>query len=254
MTALELKQQTFELPSQGRSYSPTLNLINGTSVNIRPWTAGDQRYFAVNQNNLYEAYTTFVQRLVIAPKPLESDLLLMEDVNAIVFAVRIMSFGVDYPMPFICKYCREVSQGVAKLDKVNLWKAEEIENFSAVDMELKLKDHTLLLHRKTLADERMINSHMNTLRNRKMVQDEDLDRQFVTFAQQIDSIDGKQEAFQVKFEFLNNLSQGEYNKIGDFLNKQILGLESSVLMTCEKCKEDQEARLVITPEFFRPSE
>jgi hypothetical protein len=61
------------------------------------------------------------------------------------------------------------------------------------------------------------------------------------------------ESFEDKRNYVDNLNMRDLVAIQNTLNKIEFGLDPSVVITCNKCKEEVEVSGLICPEFFRPT-
>jgi hypothetical protein len=250
MSTLQLKERVFQLPSQGKFYKD-IPLVNGDSVVIRPLLAGDQRYLAASGDS-YSSYTTLLNRIVVEPKSCDFNQFLLVDINAIILGVRVLSFGTLYKMPFLCQDCGELNRAYpVMLDTVELTFADELPGLQVTDLDLELSGKKIKYHLPTLNDERLINAQLNVFRRSKRMKNENTDLAFITLCQKIDTIDEKPVNFEQKFNFLENVSQDEYDSLEEQLNRFTLGVSNSVTTTCEACQKTQSARFVTTPDFFR---
>ena len=129
MGVLELKENDFRLPSRGLAYDmDKCPLINGDSITIRPLTAGDLRYLAGTGGDVYRAYQGLLSRVIVAPENMDLDELLLDDLNALLFAVRIRSFGPEYDVKLQCQQCEKIQTKELSLYDVKSRNAEDIAN------------------------------------------------------------------------------------------------------------------------------
>jgi len=61
------------------------------------------------------------------------------------------------------------------------------------------------------------------------------------------------ESFEDKRNYVDTLNMRDLVAIQNILNKIEFGLDPSVVITCNKCKEEVEVSGLICPEFFRPT-
>lgn len=256
MSVLKLQENVFQLPSQGVPYEQSdIKLINGDSVKIRPMTVGDQRYLAGAGGDAYQTYYGMIDRLVVEPK-LSVDDLLMDDVNAILYTIKILSFGEEYDLSFECQSCGHLNRQKLKLTELEVVNAEDIPGYDPNALEVKLGKHTLTIHAIRLKDEKAVSKQMKNLAKTNIVQNESVDRLYVRYAQLIDQIDGKPVMFfKDKMAFIDGLSIGELDELADIINAQSVGVIPRVKVECTDsgCGAENDVRVGVSAAFFRPS-
>jgi hypothetical protein len=252
MGRLNINENNFQLPSRGLAYDlEKVPLINGDSITIRPLTAGDLRYLSSVGPDTHRAYIGLLSRVVVAPENLPFDELLLDDINALLFAVRIRSFGPEYTIGFRCNECDTAQTQEILLTDALSRDAEEIEDFKANDITVQLTAHKVTAHLACLKDEAKATKLMKELKAFGKIQNEDVDRAYVRLATYIDTIDDKRMPPKVCFEFLDNSAPGDPEALGAALNERAVGLLPTQPIACNSCGTDNEVRLVITPAFFR---
>lgn len=259
MSVLGLKENLVKLPSQGKCYDLTkLPLINGDSVKVRPLVAGDQRYLAGTGGDPYLFYTTLLNRVVLEPKNVSFDCLLMDDVKAILYGNRILSYGEAYHLAFNCDNCQQFNDKEFSLYNVPTVDADEVEgDFAAYNLEFELDAgkstaKKATAHLGTLGDEKYIAATLTAMRQKGDLKNENLDRGFVRLAQAIDTLDGETLPMHSKFAALEMVSNETFDEFGEFLVKKGIGIQPTISLECARCNFANEVGLAITHDFFRP--
>jgi hypothetical protein len=258
---LRLKSLNFTFPSLGASYED-LNLIDGNSVEFRPLVAGDQRHLATVGSDPYKIYQSLLSRVIQKPQPMNVDKLLMSDINALLFAVRIKSFGPEYSIGFQCESCgSDQKQDMSLLEHLQVKYSDEVEGWSAKDLKLDLpmSGKKLTLHLLTLGDEKQISSILTAWQRNGRSKNPDIDRIYLTLAQAIDTIDdlgtaeGKPLFITDKYTIIDNLPIPDAEALSAFVNKDEIGILPTQKVDCSFCSYTNEVALSITPDFFRSS-
>ena|ERR1019366_4495424 len=259
MSVLNFKANVFLLPSEGKPYDPAkFNLINGDSVKVRPMTVGDQRYLSGTGGDAYQIYFSMIDRLFVEPKMTNLiDDLLLDDINAMLFIIRIVSFGDEFGLEFSCDTCGHHNKHSLKLSELDFVYASEIEDFDADVVEIEVGGKKLTMHRNRMRDEKIITKQMKNLAKIPgLIQDEGMDRLYVRYAQLIDLIDGeKPPFFKDKMAFIDNLSIQDLEDLAEAVNKQSIGVMPNVKVDCSagSCGVENEVRVAVSPGFFRPN-
>lgn len=251
---LRLKSTIFTFPSLGIPYEG-LDLINGDSVEIRPLVAGDQRYLANAGSDPYKIYQSLLSRVIVAPK-FNVDSILLADVNALLYAVRIMSFGPEYEISFTCENCGNPQKAEMSLEKDMMIKyADETPDWSATNLKLELPRSKKILtcHLLTLGDERAISTTLASWQRTGRSKNPQVDRIYLRLAQLIDTIDGAEALITDKYTAIDNMPIPDVEAIGELINKEDVGIVPEQLADCSACSYQNEVVLSITPDFFRSS-
>lgn len=252
MNVLDLKADIFRVPSLGLAYAPD-TLINSDSVKIRPFVSGDQRHLA-KQTDSYRGYFSLLSRLVLSPEKLAFDELLLGDINAMLFAVRLRSFGPNFDVDFSCEMCQAKNHQIADLNNVMVRQADEFENFKAEGLEIELNGKAVTIRLPRLKDEKKLIDNMKSLKVKgNRVSDSDIDRSYVRLMQAIETIDGKKPILVEAFDFVDNLPIPDIERFGQFLNEHDIGIIKEQKLTCDTCQFENTITLGISAEFFRPS-
>lgn len=245
-TYFDLITDTAPLPS-GRSPG---------EVRIRPFVLGDQKELVSSgkSGEDFQVYNKLLSRLITSPKDLDLTDLLMSDVVALMFAVRVKSFGPMLKMPLECEECNQNSVVDVDLTQVLCKNHEEIPGFAADGLEVELSGKTYVVHLPRLKDERTASTLIKDLKAKGQTQDPDVDRMYIRRAVLIDSIDGETPTQMSKYEHLLEMSIQDYEDLRDFIKDHDTGLMLEDFRTvCPKCSAPNDLPLYITPDFFRPS-
>lgn len=241
----------------GLAYSE-LNLIGGDSLKIRPFTAGDQKVMAVRGADSYRIYFNLLSRVIVSPEKLDLDQLLISDANAILFAVRLMSFGPDYTFNYKCDNCDANELVTVNLSEVEAVYAEA-DSFISKELTIKLpnSNQTVTYHLPTLADEKVVNTYVLGRKKKGEVFNSQLDPTYVRIAQLLDEIPeiGNQSlVLTSKLLYLNDkMSLVDLNILIDAISNNDIGIKGLVYPVCSSCGWENKLHLGINEEFFRPN-
>lgn len=258
MDVLRLKDDTFELPSNGIGYDlDALPLLKGNSVCVRPFVVGDQRALigVMGGGDTHRVYCKLLELLMTDPNPSKVDLdeMLISDVLTVLYASHIRSYGGDFDYEFRCEECGKKQQGVCLLTEVPVRTHDDFENFDPNNMDVSVCGHRIEMHEPRLRDEREINKFMGHLKKANRVVNTEADRMYVRMAQLIDSIDGEELSLTKRFEFLQKASPVVLEVMGEVLGEASTGIQfNEITTTCNNCGESNDVPLSIDLSFFRP--
>jgi len=116
MSELNIPIETIDLPSQGRGYGVD-NLLSSGVIDVGYMTA---RHEDILTNKNYINNGTVIDKLLISliKSKINYEDLLLGDKDAIMFAVRILGYGKDYPMSFYNKDTDQNEDTVIDLSKI----------------------------------------------------------------------------------------------------------------------------------------
>lgn len=255
MNTLMLKETIFQLPSQGVLNSE-LNLINGDSVKIRPFLAGDQKVMATRGSDPYRIYFNLLSRVIVGPEKLDVNKLLVSDANAILFAVRLMSFGPDYSFRAKCDNCDNTELINSDLSQIEVAYAEDIEGFAAeTTITLPSSGDLVTVKLPTLEDEKFVATYMNGRKKKGESFSSQLDSTYIRLAQLITNSTGMAgenvKSTVGKITYVESMQLNDLNFLVEAVSERDCGIRGNVSHICSSCGWDNELKVSITEEFFR---
>ena len=255
MNYLHVSGNMIELPSQGKPYDlDAVPLIQGTSVRAKLFLTENQRDFraVLGSKDIYKAYRLLLDQLMVEPR-CNPDPLLLTDVLAILYLVKIFSWGALTKYEYTCR-CGQSNSHELDMSSLMVTYAEEIPNYSAAGIELELTDHKITYHLPTLGDEKKVSNYINHLRKTDRLKGEGVDEQYIRMAQMIDSIDGDEKlSLQAKFNHVMKWRIEDQEYFNEDSAKRDTGIVlDQVDTTCTNCGALNVINLGITPDFFRP--
>lgn len=258
---LRFNESLVELPSQGKAYDLNkIPLINGNSVVIKPYLMGEQRDIEPTfaSRNVHKIFQTIVARLLVTPDNIDYDELLMSDIMALSYAVKVKTWGQEFTLPMTCVNCKRSQIAKITMDKFEVKYAEEFENYEVNNIPIVLNEkHTIVCHVLRLRDEKNVIDGLEKLKKLKKDKDVDLDTRLLRIASMIDEIDGKKVTDIIaKFEALLTLTGDKIDEIEFEIDSHDGGMVlDAVPVICEnaKCKFNNApyVNLGMSPTFFR---
>lgn len=254
MSNIEYNQDKIHLPSKGLPYEKfEPALIDGEWVKVRRWKVGNQRDLNIS-SDMYTAYKKLLETCVVDPATFPFDKMLISDINAILYMIKIHSNGPKWKRRFMCDACGELQVGEVDLGEMETQDSDEIEDYKYTGIEVTLPDSKakLVMHLPCLRDEKKVNAQIRNMRNSNRLGVESEDKKYVRMLQNVDSIDGKVMMEAEKFDWLMELSLHDEDAISNALSGKDSGLIPKVKCACAKCEYENELVLEITADFFRP--
>ena len=259
MDLFELKSDEIELPSKGYAYDKSedgksgIDLINGSYVKVRPFLVSEGYTLSnLNGGDTYSVFRTLLSKVVVEPKNLNFDELLLSDVLFIAFYARLMTFGPKYPVQMECQSCGERQHQKIMLNELQVRMADEFEEgYKPDNLEIDLSGIKLTLHLDRMKDSKLVKQDVQDMKRRGKVSNEDVTSRYLRWARLIDLVNGEEVIVPKKFEMIMNFSMPDFEKLNEFLNEHQTGLIPELFIACTRCGYENSARVEIGPDFFR---
>ena len=244
-------EEYFELPSKGLIYDRPIN----PQIKLRSMTAQDEMIRLAPSDNKYKVLCDLIESCIVGDKPEISVYdMCLGDYTYLLHALRITTYGVEYPMVTSCLYCDYAFTTVTKLDELAIreWNDEILNRFK-VELPTSKKVVELKYQTPRMLDE--IDARVKQVRK----QSPDIPEDFETTVQKIvfcvKSIDGKR-ANPVELEAkVRKMKMADFNVLSqtiDLLNES-LGPVALVQHECPNCHNEIISLFRYSSEFFRPS-
>ena len=241
--------ETYELPSLGKIYEEEVTPV----VTIKSMTTEqEQKRLAITEYP-YKMLCEIIDDCIVDPIGISSYDMHIGDYQFLLHKMRIVTYGSEYSMSVRCPYCGFVSNEVVNLDELKVIKYEE-DNFSKYqEFILPKSEKKITLNIQT---PRMIDNVQQKAKEYKKKFPEASD-QTLTFTIQslIKKIDDKKPD-PLKIEsFIRSLPMADVNTIVTYAEKlnSLIGIDTSLIFTCDFCQLEHESQLTMGKEFFRPA-
>ena len=244
-------EEYFELPSGGLIYDRPIN----PKIKLRSMTAQDEMIRLAPSENKYKLLTDLIDNCIIGEKPEISVYdMCMGDYVYLLHALRMTTYGANYPITATCLFCGETFTADIKLDDltVRTWDDTIMDLFK-----VELPTNKKIVELKYLTPRMMDNIEARVRQVMKqspnIVQEAETMIQKIVFS--IKTIDGKRvnpieledKVRKMKMADVNVLSQSI-----DMLT-DALGPMSIVQHECPHCHNNTMSLFRYSSEFFRPS-
>lgn len=278
LSHLHLKDALFTLPSQGVPYPKTMPLLPGGAVRIRPMLGADQKVFTSAGADPHQLYYNLLSKIVVEPA-VDANQWLMSDVNAILFAMRILSFGDTLLVRYRCPGCAAVEDIPVAFTALEVRYAQDLDaDLTKPQMvnTTTIGEHSYTFHLPRLQDEQTVSVAIETSRRKvsrrpalrrpgpEMIatdpgQDDEVsgsaaDRALYLLAALIDAVDevGQQSIYHM-VDRLRAMPMAELYELQDAVGAADTGLQPFAPFRCRRCQWEDEVLVQIGPEFFRPT-
>lgn len=241
------KSLSIPLPSKGVLYEGRMPT---GSVRIRPMTTAEEAILYSPVGDGLTKIHAIINACVI-DKDVPPDELLLIDRFAILLALRTLSLGPIYTVPFRCRYCSAQFKATidiaADLDMVYMDEGVKEPFIVSLPKANKLIGFRLLRGR----DEERIAKYTKKTR---MKSTDTADPSYLyRMALQIINIDGVDVKIEEAEKFVKTLDIGDSNALRQEVEKVEGGIDTTIYIDCTSCGATNETEMPFELEFFRPS-
>ena len=238
-------EKSFQLPSNGLFGGPK-------EITLRAMTTKEEKILLTAKD--FSVFDRLVKSCCVEPKELDTGLLHQNDIMYLVYALRELTFGNTYTQEVMCPECgfkQEVDIDISMME-LNILDVDSIEE----NLQVKLPVNEDVLQLKILSSGEI--KSIEKMVKQKTVKGKLLDPEAYEFTSKlmasIVSRNGEDfESEEEKRAYVDKFHMRDLVAIQNTLTSIEFGLDTTNVITCNKCKEDVEVTGLICPEFFRPS-
>lgn len=244
-------EEFFELPSKGLIYDRPIN----PQIKLRSMTAQDEMIRLAPSENKYRVLCDLIENCIIGDKPEISVYdMCLGDYTYLLHALRITTYGVDYPMVATCLFCNETFTSTVRLDDLALRKwNDEIPELFKVTLPSSGKVVELKYQTPRMLDE--IDARVKQIIKKSPSVPEEYETaiQKVVFA--IKTIDGKKINPAELEDKVKKMKMADFNTLSQTVDliSDSIGPVGVVKHECPNCHNETISLFRYSSEFFRPS-
>lgn len=216
-------------------------------VTIRNMTTAEEKMLLGSSDDAFDA---IIQKCIVAPEDLKFEDLISADKHFLLMKLRIISYGPVYPVKFKCPYCGHTSEFDVNLDEqeVDYLPEDFVEPYDKFTLPDSKDSISLRIPR--IKDLTSLKAKVKRYNKNFPEAIGDISYIFGLMLN-IKDINGKELPPWTQLQqYVENLSAKDSSYIRNRISKLKVGLDTAVLKTCPRCKEDLEFQLTIGPEFF----
>ena len=242
--------ETFELPSKGEIYGSKFD----AHVKLKSMTLRDEMKRTSQNATPHRNLCEIIDGCLLTKLPLSCYDLCIGDYEFLLHKLRIVTYGPEYKMVIGCPHCTSVHEQSVDLDSlmVKEFTLEDLEQ--ALNFKLPVCGREIKLKLQTPRILDSIDSKTKELKKKNKL---DYDpTALVTLQETIDLVDGSKLGYIELENFINQLGAKDANFILNKIAKSnsLIGIDTSLDVTCSNCGGDIKTFFRFGPEFFRPSE
>ena len=249
----EIPVETVPLPSGGKCYDPDHPLHGKDTVDIRAMTAREEDILTSKALIKKGTVITHLIKSCLIDKRIDPNTLLAGDRNALMVALRVTGYGVDYNVEVDCPACSERSKQSFNLGELPIKRLELDPVAAGTNMfESTLPVSKAKIRWKLLTghDEQEIMT-MSERRKKQGQRTENLITERLKFS--IVSANGISDKTKIDM-LVKSLPARDSLFLRKHIDKEEPGIEMKAWMDCPSCFEHSEVRLPLGAAFFWPDE
>ena len=242
-------KEDFELPSKGKVYNKKFD----PSFSLRSMTVEDEMKRLAPSQNPYKSMSEIIESCLTEKLPIPVYDLCIGDYTYMLHRLRVVTYGADYKLRFICPNCGKTEDIVVNLDdmKVNVYN-DGIKEMMKV--KLPSTGHELTLRLQTPRDLDRIAREARKMKEDfpEMVGDPTI---LLTLQSIIETVDGEAVDQILIKETLKKLPMRDTNIISQLAAKlnSAIGVDTNLHIQCENCGAEVDTPFRYTNEFFGPT-
>lgn len=241
--------ESYTLPSKGLIYSEPIN----PSIKIRSMTTEEEMRRLAPSDTPYKTMCDIIEDCLVEKPGMSVYDMCLGDYQFLLHKLRIVTYGTDYKMMETCPNCGETHEVKISLDDL-----QEIEfNESLLEakkilLPVSKKEVVLKLQTPRALDE----IALRTKELKRKIKDKSYDPGLmVTLGVLIDTVDNRKLSVVELETFVKKLPMKDATLIiqtADKLNRGV-GLDTSVIVSCDSCGYDAVTTFRLSTEFFGPT-
>jgi hypothetical protein len=239
-----------ELPSRGLIYSKP----QSSFVELRSMTARDEMKRLSPSSSQFRALADIIEGCMIEKPAIHVYDMALGDYEYLLHRLRIVTYGDEYNMTLRCPFCGEYFDTAAHLEELQIreFDKEIWDSYKSVQLPKSGDTVTLRFQTPRMLDE----NEAKTKEMKRKYRDAEIDfATMVLLTSIIETVNG-QTLDELRLEsYVNKLPALDMLKIVNRIDamNDLVGVESSLIVTCGKCGGEVPTNFRFGPEFFRPT-
>lgn len=240
--------EDFSLPSKGKIYNKVVNPVG----KLRSMTTEEEMKRLGHSDSPFKMLSEIIDDCSLEKIGLSAYDLCESDYQYLLYKLRIVTYGSEYPVTTICPVCGAKNDQTINLDnlKINEYE-EELGKYLDIDLPVAKKHLKLRVRTPRLLD--WVTRKTNEFAEKTNSDKREESAFLFNIMSLIEKVDGEViDEFKLE-QFVRKLHMKDTNYILQCANKLNFGLDTSIECKCKKCKTTWTSQIPITGEFFRPT-
>lgn len=241
--------EEFILPSGGKVYEQQFD----PHIKLRSMTIKDEMKRTSQSTSPHRNLCEIIDSCLVTKLPYSAYDLCIGDYEYLLHKLRVVTYGPDYKMIVGCPHCSNVYETTVNLDelKTKEFKMEDLNNVLKFKLPVSKKEIEIRLQTPRISD--AIEQRVKEIKQKDKVTYDPT--ALVTLQQCIAFVDGMKLSYIEQENFINQLGARDANFILNKIQKStsMIGLDTSLDVTCSSCGGDIKTYFRFGSEFFRPT-
>lgn len=241
--------ESFTLPSKGLVYDKPIN----STVTLRSMTTMEEMKRLAPSDTPYKVLADIIEDCMKEKPEIHVYNMCLGDYLFLMNKVRVVTYGAEYKIRTTCPECGEVIDAIGDLDSLEVHEYDNsIDEMKMIT--LPITNKAIELKMQTPKDLDMI-AYRNKEMKKKMKTSVDFTFMY-TVASMIKKVDGQVRNILEMEEFVKQLPMRDAKYIVDKANELNgkVGLDNTMMVTCNQCGAEFPVTFRYTREFFGPTE
>ncbi len=240
--------EEFTLPSKGLIYDQRFD----PTIELRSMTVAEEMKRLTYTERPFKLMSDIIEDCLLTKLPVHVYDMCLGDYEYLLHKLRIITYGSDYKIPFICPKCGEVTENEYDLNNL---KISELSMDDKINFNLILPDSHKNIKLKFHTPRDIDNITLRSSKLKKEFPEMEADPIYMlTLESMIDLVDNEKMNQAFLENWIKKLSMKDANVILQSANKlnEKVGIDTNITLHCDKCNNDVKTTFRITDEFFRP--
>jgi hypothetical protein len=250
----EVTSDLVKLPSKGKLYPVTSSLHGADTIEIRHMTGLEEDILTTRSLLRSGKAIDKVLKNCILDKSVNIDDLIIGDKNAIMIALRTVSYGPEYQIEVECPSCgeKDIFEFDLSILEMNTLDIEPVEpGVNKFEFKLPVSDKTIFFKFLASGEDKQLNELQDIMRKKANVQvDSNVTSSLKATIVAVEGIEDK----KVISDFCERIHVRDSKALRKYIDKVRPDVIMKQQFSCKSCGDSREVNVPITTEFFWPEE
>lgn len=241
--------ESFTLPSEGKLYDVQIN----PEVKLRSMTTNEEMKRLNRGERPYKVMADIIDDCLVTKPGIPSYDMCLGDYQFLLHRLRSVTYGAEYPLSCTCPLCMAVTEDIVNIDAMRVNKfSDEVKKYLEFDLPRSKNHIELRLQTPHMLDDVALQVKDFKKRAPNYTGDSAI---LFTIKNLIRMIDGERPNSLEVEEWIQSLPMMDTNYILKCAQKvnDMIGIDTTLNVTCDVCGLDYTTPFRVTSEFFGPS-
>lgn len=240
---------SYTLPSLGKIYNTSVN----PNIKLRSMTVAEEMKRLNSSDRPYKNIADIIDDCLIDKPGISAYDMCLGDFQFLLHRLRVVTYGSKYKLSSKCPHCGFENVGEIDLNDMSVSSyTEDVNKYFEIELPVTKKHLKLRMQTPRILDDISVRVKEITSKRKSSSKDSAF---LLNIESVIELVDGEKLDMFKKSDFVKQLPMADTNYIIAAITKvnEVIGLDTSLYMTCDLCGLEYESPFRVTPEFFRPT-